>query len=78
MGLDVPFGIAEPAHWMLLTAVKGEQPNRSFLVSDPDGGRTAWVSEHDFRDGSFADQQFQLCEKHNRPYVDSFILPVIP
>lgn len=75
-GLDVPFGIVEPAHWMLMTAVRGRKPHRSFLVSDPDGGRTAWVLEKDLRSGRFADVQFHLSTKRERPYVDSFLLPV--
>ena len=74
-GIDIPFSTAEPAHWMLLTHVKGKSPHRSFLVSDPDGGRTAWVSERNFRKGSFVDKQFHLCESGERGYVDSFLLP---
>ena len=74
-GDDVPFGTSEPAHWMLLTAVKGREPSRSFLVSDPDGGRTAWVTEKDFVDGTFGDKQFHLNTPRERPYVDSFLLP---
>lgn len=76
-GYDVPFGIAEPAHWMLLTAVRGSKPERSFLVSDPDGGRTAWVKEADFLSGAFASRQFHLNKPTERPYVDSFLLPQV-
>ncbi|MHB8875984.1 MAG: hypothetical protein ACYC8T_20030 [Myxococcaceae bacterium] len=75
-GDDVPFGVAEPAHWMLLTAVKGRKPAREFLVSDPDGGRTAWVSERDFVRGTFGDRQFHLNTPSEKPYVDSFLLPI--
>lgn len=74
-GIDVPFGIMEPAHWMLLTAVRGRKPKRSFLVTDPDGGRTAWVAERDLVSGAFADRQFQLSLPHERPYIDCFFLP---
>ncbi|MBI3183257.1 MAG: hypothetical protein HYZ28_14055 [Myxococcales bacterium] len=74
-GNDVPFGICEPAHWMLLTAVKGRKPDRSFLVSDPDGGRTAWVTEADLVRGVFAERQFHLPKPGERPYVDCFFLP---
>jgi hypothetical protein len=74
-GIDVPFGTSEPGHWMLLSAVKGKRPRRQFLVSDPDGGKTDWVRERDFLDGSFADTQFHLSESHERPYVDTFLLP---
>ena len=74
-GIDVPFGIAEPGHWMLLSAVKGRGPHRHFLVSDPDGGRTAWVDEDAFRSGSFARDTFFLPDADQRPYVDCFILP---
>ena len=42
-GYDIPFGVVEPAHWMLITDVRGKAPSRELLVSDPDGGRTAWV-----------------------------------
>jgi hypothetical protein len=74
-GIDVPFGIDEPAHWMLMTDVKGRVPNRSFLISDPEGGRTAWVKERDLRDGSFVDRQFHLCYDDYRGYIDCFLLP---
>ncbi len=74
-GLDVPFGIAEPAHWMLLSAVRGRGDNRQWLVSDPDGGRTAWVDEADLRSGAFAREPFLLPDDSERPYIDCFILP---
>lgn len=74
-GIDVPFGLSEPAHWMLLTNVKTEGGVRSFLVSDPDGGRTAWVKEKDFTSGKFGGEPFKLSKPGERPYVDSFFLP---
>ncbi len=74
-GHDVPFGLCEPAHWMLISDVRGRAPSRELLVSDPDGGRTAWVNEKAFVDGSFADQPFKLPKPGERPYVDSFYLP---
>ena len=74
-GVNVPFGTQEPAHWMLLTHVKGSKPNRSFLVSDPEGGRTAWVREQDFKKGTFVDKQFDLCEVGERGFIDCFVLP---
>jgi hypothetical protein len=74
-GIDIPFGTSEPGHWMLVSAVKGKKPRRQFLVSDPDGGKTDWVKERDFLDGTFADRQFHLSESHERPYVDTFLLP---
>jgi hypothetical protein len=74
-GIDVPFGISEPAHWMLLTAVGGRKPNRRFLASDPLGGRTAWVKEDDLVSGRFVRDQFQLCIGKERGYIDSFFLP---
>ncbi|MFZ5470211.1 MAG: hypothetical protein ACOZIN_12320 [Myxococcota bacterium] len=76
-GFDVPFGIDEPAHWMLLTAVRGKAPDRAFLVSDPDGGRTTWVTEKDLVSGVFGERPFQLNRKGERPYVDCFLLPVV-
>jgi hypothetical protein len=76
-GLNVPFGLSEPDHWMLMTAVKGKAPNRSFLVSDPLGGRTDWVKEKDVVSGVFADKQFHLCSPSQRGYIDSFYLPEV-
>jgi hypothetical protein len=74
-GADVPFGISEPAHWMLLTAARRVDGAREFLVSDPDGGKTAWVKEADFVSGTFGDKQFHLNIPGERPYVDCFFLP---
>jgi len=76
-GYDVPFGIVEPGHWMLLSAVHGRKPERQFLVSDPEGGRTAWVTERDLVKGTFVDRQFHLCTGDERGYVDSFLLPSV-
>jgi hypothetical protein len=75
-GVDVPFGIVEPGHWMLLSAVRGKKPKRELLVSDPDGGRTAWVDERTFVRGTFGDDPFGLPDAGQRPYVDCFFLPV--
>jgi len=75
-GHDVPLGVQEPAHWLLLSAVKGRGARRQFLVSDPDGGRTAWVKEKDLLSGHFAQEQFYLCTQGQNPYVDAFVLPV--
>jgi hypothetical protein len=74
-GVDVPFGLSEPSHWMLMSAVDGRKPNRRFLVSDPASGRTEWVREEDVVSGVFADRQFQLCTDGQRGYIDSFYLP---
>ena len=74
-GFDVPLGLCEPAHWMLLTSVRGRGEGREFLVSDPDGGRTAWVAQADLVSGRFADAQFHLPKAGERPYVDCFYLP---
>ena len=76
-GYDVPFGVMEPAHWMLITDVRGESPARELLVSDPDSGRTAWVKEKSLVDGSFAKAQFDLPKPKERPYIDSFYLPAV-
>ena len=78
LGAEVPFGIAEPAHYMLLSDVRGRAPGRWFLVSDPDAGRTAWVAEPDFRSGRFVDRQFHLCAQGEQGYVDSFFVPAVP
>ena len=74
-GFDVPAGVCEPAHWMLLTAVKHEGGGRAFLVSDPDGGKTAWVSEKDLVSGKALGEAFHLPKPGERPYIDSFFLP---
>ena len=74
-GADVPFGLAEPAHWMLLTATRRVSGAREFLVSDPDGGRTAWVKEKDLVSGTFGDRTFHLSLSGERPYIDCFFLP---
>lgn len=74
-GIDVPVGVSEPAHWMLLTAVKREAGERLFLLADPDGGRTAWVTEKGLVSGKALDTQFHLPMPGERPYVDSFYLP---
>ena len=74
-GHDVPFGVSEPAHWLLLTAVKATPAGREFLVSDPEGGRTAWVTETALASGAFVDSPFGLSERHEKPFIDSFLLP---
>lgn len=74
-GHDVPFGVCEPAHWMLMTATRKGDAGREFLVSDPDGGRTAWVKEKDLVSGTFGSTQFFLSQPRERPYIDSFFLP---
>jgi hypothetical protein len=74
-GFDVPIGVSEPAHWMLITAVKGKGTDREFLVSDPDGGKSAWVTTKDLVSGTFGDKQFHLPSPGERPYIDSFFLP---
>ncbi|MBI2374335.1 MAG: hypothetical protein HYV07_10110 [Deltaproteobacteria bacterium] len=75
-GIDVPFGVSEPAHWMLLTHVAGHKPNRRFLVSDPESGRTAWIPEKSLVKGSFVTDPFRLTWPNQRGYIDTFLLPV--
>jgi hypothetical protein len=74
-GYDVPFGLVAPDHWMLISDVRGRSPEREYLVSDPDGGRTDWVQEKALVNGTFADATFHLAEPGERPYIDSFFLP---
>jgi hypothetical protein len=74
-GVDVPFGTCEPSHWMLMTAVDGKKPSRRFLVSDPLGGRTSWVTERDLIKGTFVDAQFFLSVGRERGFIDCFYLP---
>jgi hypothetical protein len=74
-GVDVPFGCSDPGHWMLLSAVRGRKPHRELLVSDPDGGRTLWVSERRFLRGAFLREDLHLPKPGQDPWVDSFLLP---
>lgn len=50
-GQDVPIRVSNAAntggHFMLMSDVRGEAPDRRYLVSDPYSGRTAWVPEAD-------------------------------
>jgi len=76
-GYDVPFCIAEPGHYMLLTDVKGRGTNRSFLVSDPESAKTVWIEEDDFVKGDCFKREFELCWPHQRGYIDGFFLPEV-
>ncbi len=55
-GQDVPFRVSNAGntggHFMLMSDVRGEAPDRQYLVSDPYSGRTAWVSEGEMTDTS--------------------------
>lgn len=73
-GVLVPFGISEPSHWMLAGDVDGKKPNRRFLISDPLGGKTAWVGERELISGTFIGEEFRLCVGKERGYIDSFYL----
>lgn len=50
-GQDVPFRVgstgANGGHFMMMSDVRGKTPDRTYLVSDPYSGRTAWVKEKD-------------------------------
>lgn len=74
-GVHVPFGISEPGHWMLLSDVQGQKPTRQWLVSDPLGGRTRWVSERELLSGAFASGDFKLTTGRQRSYIDCFFVP---
>ena len=60
---------------MLLSDVKGQKPTRQWLVSDPLGGRTRWVSERELLSGAFAAGAFQLSTGRQRSYIDCFFVP---
>lgn len=77
-GIEVPFGTQEPAHFMLLTRVRGQKPRREFLVSDPDSGRTVWIGERSLVKGAFIEEVFDLSRSGERGYIDSFFLPLEP
>jgi hypothetical protein len=55
-GHDVGLRISDRAdtggHFLMLTDVRGEGADRSFLVSDPWSGRTTWMPESDLRSHS--------------------------
>lgn len=74
-GLDVPFGISEPGHWMLMAAVEGDRAARRFLVTDPWTGRTAWVPEKDLISGKFISDPFELESKEKAGAIDAVFLP---
>lgn len=74
-GILVPFGISEPSHWMLASDVDGKKPNRRFLISDPLGGKTAWVHERALISGVFVGEDFRLSVGRERGFIDSFYLP---
>jgi hypothetical protein len=74
-GLDVPFGLSEAEHWMLLTAVEGREPKRRFLVADPFTGRTGWVPEERLVSGDFSADPFELVGRGVKDHIDSFFLP---
>ena len=75
-GIDVPFGLVEAEHWMVLTAVEGREPKRRFLVADPFSGRTDWVSEDRLVSGDFSADPFELVGPKVKDHIDSFFLPV--
>ena len=70
-GLWVPFGTANPDHWMLMVNVKGSAPKRCFLVIDPEKGRSAWIKERELCGGHFLVQPFALTSKPNG-HIDCF------
>lgn len=54
-GIDVPIRVEWSnggGHFLLASDVRGQSPNREFLITDPWTGRTGWVSEADIADGS--------------------------
>ncbi|HEY4220171.1 MAG TPA: hypothetical protein VGO62_02495 [Myxococcota bacterium] len=57
-GTDVPIRIANAdggdGHFMMIGDVRGNKPDRRYLVSDPWTGKTAWVPERDIKNPSSA------------------------
>ncbi len=74
-GFDVPFEISEPPHWMFMSAVAGETPERRFLVTDPWAGRTRWVEEKSLASGDFIVDLFKLDEEEKGGFVDFVFVP---
>ncbi len=75
-GADVPFGVTEPAHWLIFTAVTGEGDDRRFLVSDPWTGRTGWASDKELTTGRFVETLLdEKWSKKKDIYVDELFLP---
>lgn len=65
-GQDVPIRVSNSGntggHFMLMSDVRGKSPDRTYLVSDPYSGRTAWVKEADLTDvnSKWLKNQFDL------------------
>lgn len=75
-GADVPFGVTEPAHWMIFTAVTGDGDDRRFLVSDPWTGRTGWASDKELTTGRFVETLLDHpWKKKDEIHVDELFLP---
>jgi hypothetical protein len=74
-GLDVPFGVVEAVHWMLLTGVRGRGHHREFLVSDPYSGRTVWVGEASLISGDFVAGQLGLLPSGSKDWIETFLIP---
>ncbi len=84
-GGDIAFSVTDPPHWMVMTAVRpaaaasGQRAatERSFLMSDPWTGRTAWIAEKDMVSGKFLETPpFELAERGAKGWIDSVILPL--
>lgn len=72
-GHDISFGAVDPDHWMSMSDVRGKPGSREFLVHDTWSGKTAWVKEADFKDGSFLKKDFNAGS--GAGHVDSVYLP---
>ncbi|MHC4390641.1 MAG: hypothetical protein ACYS22_04890 [Planctomycetota bacterium] len=77
-GLDVPFGMEQPGHYMLMSATRRQGQDRDFLVSDPWTGRTAWVAEKDLISGAFSVDPFEQSYEKAPGYIDSFYVAGLP
>ncbi|MFH1812158.1 MAG: hypothetical protein ABIJ09_25700 [Pseudomonadota bacterium] len=73
-GLDVPFGIDEPGHYMFMSAVRRRAGEREFLISDPWGGTSNWICERDLISGRFIETPLDLASSGGGGGVDCLSL----
>ena len=54
-GIDVPLGLyynGDTGHAVIATDVRGEKPQREFLITNPGSGTTGWLKEGTIEDGN--------------------------
>jgi hypothetical protein len=71
-GVDVVFGTSYPDHFWSMSNVRGDAPDRQFLVHDTWSGKTGWVGESQLADGTFA--KAFLGESKTSTFIDLMYL----